>query len=87
MPLDDILKQVDAQIAQKRAKEAKPPGDRRQLPDRRTKPQPVAEDRRTLDRRVTQDRRTARRGPPRREDFKDSAAYDKAYDRWSENQR
>jgi hypothetical protein len=87
MTLDEILQRADEQIAAKRIQESKPVGDRRQLPDRRTMPKPVAEDRRTLDRRVTEDRRTARRGPPRREDFKDGAAYDKAYDRWAENQR
>jgi hypothetical protein len=87
MPIDDLLKRIDEQIAEQRAQQSKPPGDRRQLQDRRAVQQPVTEDRRTLDRRVKQDRRAARRGPPRREDFKDGEAYDKAYDRWAENQR
>lgn len=79
MSLDEILKRADEQIAAKRNVKH---GDRREQ-ERRTQDVPVAEERREAERRTMKDRRAA----PRRDDFASSEAYDKAYDRWAENQR
>lgn len=79
MSLEKILKRVDELIA---ARDNEKRGDRR-TQQRRTQDVPVAEDRREAERRATKDRR----GTPRPEDFSSNEAYNKAYDRWAENQR
>jgi hypothetical protein len=82
--MDEILKRVDAQIAE-RAERQKTAGlDRRQLTDRRLEAKPVETDNRVADRRQVVDRRkTSRRAPPNRANYASQAEYDRAYDSWS----